>query len=239
MENVALSDCTFHPEIDQRSDLLMQKRIWRYSLSGSVHEALYKEAVCKRERELARASMCGLPVDCPSPQAVVSDISTTLSPEDHLYAINRLVYSKSCPSQRQWPQSDGASGWEASAAYSPRAACASTDVQWRAGSANHAIKMRCAASNSSLAAQSGRGNLAAHALWDNRVTAASTTTPDLPHTPNASNAESAPSIASRGSGRVAGIGAGPCFLDLTAESNNMVGSTSPERVGLIDLTMLN
>mmetsp|Transcript_6073 Transcript_6073/g.15046 ORF Transcript_6073/g.15046 Transcript_6073/m.15046 type:complete len:536 (-) Transcript_6073:271-1878(-) len=47
-----LDGCTFHPQIDHRSEELMQERLGRINWSGNLHDALYEDALRRRERQV-------------------------------------------------------------------------------------------------------------------------------------------------------------------------------------------
>jgi len=49
-ERTELHNCTFKPEVDQRSEALMNQRIARLKITGSLYDALYEDALRRKER---------------------------------------------------------------------------------------------------------------------------------------------------------------------------------------------
>lgn len=49
-ERTELHGCTFKPEVDQRSDKLMNQRLARLKITGSLYDALYEDALRRKER---------------------------------------------------------------------------------------------------------------------------------------------------------------------------------------------
>lgn len=50
-EKAMLQDCTFQPQVDQKSEAIMLKKLSRMQLSGPLYEALYEDALRRRERQ--------------------------------------------------------------------------------------------------------------------------------------------------------------------------------------------
>ncbi|CAD7965618.1 unnamed protein product [Amoebophrya sp. A120] len=78
-----LQDCTFKPEIDERSALMMKRRIERLKITGSLHDHLYEDAKRREERMYEYANLVspevtfkpdiGTHKDRPPPDANVAD----------------------------------------------------------------------------------------------------------------------------------------------------------------------
>lgn len=50
-ERAMLRDCTFQPQVDQKSEAIMSERAKGKQLNGSLHEALYEDALRRQERK--------------------------------------------------------------------------------------------------------------------------------------------------------------------------------------------
>merc|ERR1719272_2505588 len=88
-EKSALDGCTFRPEIGPKSEMLMNRRIQRMQISGSLYEHLYEDAQRRQERQLEYNSFLPPGVTF---QPQVNNSQIDYSREDSL---NRSAISKS------------------------------------------------------------------------------------------------------------------------------------------------
>eukprot|EP00929_Paragymnodinium_shiwhaense_P114049 TRINITY_DN82365_c0_g1_i1.p1 TRINITY_DN82365_c0_g1~~TRINITY_DN82365_c0_g1_i1.p1 ORF type:complete len:789 (-),score=147.40 TRINITY_DN82365_c0_g1_i1:144-2510(-) len=91
-ERCALDKCTFKPEIDQRSEALVNRRLSQMKVHGSLHDALYEDALRRQERQ------CQLARQLPPGVTFQPDIGVEKDrpPNDDTKEdfVNRLAYSK-------------------------------------------------------------------------------------------------------------------------------------------------
>jgi len=73
-EKTELHGCTFKPEVDQRSEALMNQRIARLKITGSLYDALYEDALRRKERfQEARINAASWPLTANASTATLSN----------------------------------------------------------------------------------------------------------------------------------------------------------------------
>lgn len=90
---VELVGCTFQPQIDQRSEELMQERLSRMHWTGNPHDALYEDAMRRKERLLEAEKL--LPPEATFQPDIGANRSRPPNDDTHEDFVNRLAYSKS------------------------------------------------------------------------------------------------------------------------------------------------
>jgi len=97
-----MDGCTFKPEIDPKSQALMEQRLARLKITGTLYEALYGDALRRKERqdEAERALPPGVTFqpDLGGDQYYRPSVMSEGSRQD---SFNRLAYSKSCSDKWQ------------------------------------------------------------------------------------------------------------------------------------------
>lgn len=96
-DDAELEGCTFHPQIDWRSEEIMTQRLARMQVQGNLYDALYEDAMRRRERQLdwetsLPAGATFRPDLCES-RVRGDEANTSVS------SLNRLAYSK-CQAER-------------------------------------------------------------------------------------------------------------------------------------------
>lgn len=92
-ENDALAGCTFRPEIDPKSAWLMNDRIQRLKISGSLYDHLYDDAQRRQERQLEYSR--SLPPGVTFRPDIGTDHARPPNDDNKEDFVNRLAYSKS------------------------------------------------------------------------------------------------------------------------------------------------
>jgi len=93
----ALEGCTFHPEIDPKSELLMNQRIQRLKITGSLYDHLYEDAQRRQERQIEYNR--SLPPGVTFQPDIGSDHMRPPNDDNKEDFVNRLAYSK-CYSEK-------------------------------------------------------------------------------------------------------------------------------------------
>jgi len=88
-----MDGCTFKPEIDHKSEELMTQRIARMKITGSLYEALYEDALRRRERQFDAAKT--LPPGVTFQPDIGLDHYRPSNDDTKEDFVNRLAYSKS------------------------------------------------------------------------------------------------------------------------------------------------
>jgi len=85
--------CTFKPEIDQRSKILMEQRLARMQLTGTLYDALYEDALRRKERQFDAAQV--LPEGVTFQPNIGTDHYRPPNDDNREDFLSRLAYSKS------------------------------------------------------------------------------------------------------------------------------------------------
>lgn len=92
-EQTALDGCTFHPEIDPKSEMLMNQRIQRLKITGNLYDHLYEDAQRRQERQLEYNK--SLPPGVTFRPDIGTDHTRPPNDDNREDFVNRLAYSKS------------------------------------------------------------------------------------------------------------------------------------------------
>jgi len=93
-ERCALDGCTFKPEIDRKSELLMMQRLARMKITGPLHDALYEDALRRQERQVDAARI--LPPGVTFQPDIGVDHFRPPNDDNKEDFVARLAYSKNC-----------------------------------------------------------------------------------------------------------------------------------------------
>eukprot|EP00443_Scrippsiella_acuminata_P107461 CAMPEP_0115576144 /NCGR_PEP_ID=MMETSP0272-20121206/2405_1 /TAXON_ID=71861 /ORGANISM="Scrippsiella trochoidea, Strain CCMP3099" /LENGTH=818 /DNA_ID=CAMNT_0003010915 /DNA_START=12 /DNA_END=2465 /DNA_ORIENTATION=+ len=96
-EETQMEGCTFQPQIDQKSEELMQERLSRMNWVGNLHDALYDDAMRRQERQLEAQKM--LPAGVTFHPDIGENHRRPPNDDTKEDFVNRLAYSK-CYSER-------------------------------------------------------------------------------------------------------------------------------------------
>jgi len=92
-EKSALDGCTFHPEIDTKSEQLMSQRINRLKITGNLYDHLYEDAQRRQERQVEYNR--SLPRGVTFTPDIGCDHNRPPNDDNKEDFVNRLAYSKS------------------------------------------------------------------------------------------------------------------------------------------------
>jgi hypothetical protein len=92
-ESMVLDGCTFRPEIDPKSEELMNQRIQRLKITGSLYDHLYEDAQRRQERQLEYDR--SLPPGVTFQPDIGVDHARPPNDDNREDFVNRLTYSKS------------------------------------------------------------------------------------------------------------------------------------------------
>jgi len=92
-EKAEMDACTFKPEIDQRSKLLMEQRLARMQITGTLYDALYEDALRRKERQFDAAQV--LPEGVTFQPNIGTDHYRPPNDDNQEDFLTRLAYSKS------------------------------------------------------------------------------------------------------------------------------------------------
>jgi len=96
-----MDGCTFKPEIDQKSQALMEERLARLKITGSLYDALSGDALRRKERQFE--AECALPPGVTFQPDLGGDQyrPSVMNAGSRQDSFNRLAYSKSCSDKWQ------------------------------------------------------------------------------------------------------------------------------------------
>lgn len=100
-DRTEMNACSFKPEIDPRSEALMSQRIARMKISGNLYDALYEDAIRRKERQFGASR--ALPAGVTFQPDIGVDHYRPPNDDTKEDFVNRLAYSKTF-SQR-WRES--------------------------------------------------------------------------------------------------------------------------------------
>jgi len=112
-ERSSMDGCTFKPQIDQRSEMLMTQRITRLKITGNLYDHLYEDAQRRQERQVEYSR--SLPQGVTFHPDIGVDHHRPPNDDTKEDFVNRLAYSKSYSEkwlsvQRQQQQQGGLGG---------------------------------------------------------------------------------------------------------------------------------
>lgn len=92
-ERSALEGCTFKPEIDPRSEMMVLQRISRMGITGTLYDALYEDAIRRKERQLDAEK--AMPAGATFQPDIGAEHYRPPNDDTREDFVNRLAYSKS------------------------------------------------------------------------------------------------------------------------------------------------